>query len=198
VKDSSLWPKERRNKSTAVNGKLDNIELLRTPNGSFWDPDDEYFNRNGFDIHGGYYLHDLEYIPGPNWLSDLGCYEDEKEKYQNIDLEKLDDNLFFGAEEAGEDDPEFQGDFEGEDDDFNDEEYQKYLNNENFQDILKNLNINDKNIKENPSIDEILKSLETVNLTGNKPTKIKGKKNKKKKKATKKNEDEEWETASDN
>ena len=38
---------------------------------------------------------EIEYIPGPNWLEDLGCYEKDREKYENLDLEKLDDENIF-------------------------------------------------------------------------------------------------------
>ena len=43
------------------------------------------------DIHGGWYTKEKEYIYGPDWLSDLGCYEDEKEKYKGRN--PLDDDL---------------------------------------------------------------------------------------------------------
>lgn len=173
------------------------MEFFRTPNGSFWDPDDEYFNRNGFDIHGGYYLQDMEYIPGPTWLSDLGCYEDDKEMYENIDLEKMDDNLFYGKEEENYDDIEFKGDFE-EEADFNDQEYKDFLKNGNYNDILKNLDINNLNMGNNQNIDDILKSLGNININEAKPKKSKGKKKKKGAANKKKNEEEDWETASDN
>ena len=61
-------------------GITDNEGFYRTPNGSFWDPDGVYFNKDGVDIHGGKYTNS-EYIPGPGWLENLLCYEDEKEKY---------------------------------------------------------------------------------------------------------------------
>ena len=45
--------------------------------------DGEYFNRHGFDIHGGKYINKLDYIPGPTWIEELGCYPEDKDKYQN-------------------------------------------------------------------------------------------------------------------
>jgi hypothetical protein len=59
-------------------GKYDQHGFYYLPDGSFWDPDGVYFN-NGLDKHGGYYNEHLEYIPGPGWIDDLMCYEDEKE-----------------------------------------------------------------------------------------------------------------------
>ncbi|MCQ2819831.1 MAG: hypothetical protein MJ252_21410, partial [archaeon] len=84
-------PKERRSRNKDTQGKLDDDGFFRTPNGSFWDPDGEYFNKDGFDIHGGFYSNILDYVPGPTWIKELGCYPEEKEKYENIDLNKFED-----------------------------------------------------------------------------------------------------------
>ncbi len=84
VYDPSLWPKERKPKPTQ--GKLDELGFFYTPNGSFFDYDNEYFNKNGYDIHGGFYTDNKEYINGPDWNSEIGCYEDEKEKYLNMNI----------------------------------------------------------------------------------------------------------------
>ena len=35
-----------------VEGEYDDEGFFNTPNGSFWDPDGVYFNREGFDKHG--------------------------------------------------------------------------------------------------------------------------------------------------
>ncbi len=59
-------------------GKYDQNGFYSTPNGSFWDPDGVYFNREGFDNHGGFYDQFLEYHPGAGWIDDLMCYEDQK------------------------------------------------------------------------------------------------------------------------
>ena len=58
-----------------IEGELDELDFFTTPNGSFWDPDYVYFNREGYDRHGGYYL----YIPGENWDEKNQCYFDEIE-----------------------------------------------------------------------------------------------------------------------
>ena len=72
-------------------GKFDDKGFYRTPNGSFWDPNEIYFNRKGFDNHGGRWEND-EYVPGPNWLEEHMCYEDEKDDimdfFENIQKEK--------------------------------------------------------------------------------------------------------------
>jgi hypothetical protein len=59
-----------------------------TPNGSFWDGDGVYFNRQGLDRHEGYYDEEYEYHPGRGWIPHLLCYEDEivdkdKDIYKN-------------------------------------------------------------------------------------------------------------------
>ena len=59
-------------------GAFDNFGFYYTPDGSFWDPDGIYFNPEGHDCHGGYYSESLEYCPGPGWIEELMCYEDEK------------------------------------------------------------------------------------------------------------------------
>lgn len=41
---SSPGPKQRRVKDSNVVGVTDELGFFRTPNGSFWDADDEYFN----------------------------------------------------------------------------------------------------------------------------------------------------------
>ena len=61
-------PKERRKRTKETEGKFDDDGFFTTPNGSFWDMDGEYFNRYGYDIHGGKYIDKLDYIPGPTRL----------------------------------------------------------------------------------------------------------------------------------
>ena len=61
-------------------GEYDPNGFYYTPDGSFWDPDGVYFNSEGFDVHGGYFDGNLEYTPGPGWIHELMCYEDEKEE----------------------------------------------------------------------------------------------------------------------
>ena len=73
-----------------IEGHYDDDGFFITPNGSFWDPDYVYFNREGYDRHGGKYDENGTYIPGEGWDDNLNCYESEKE--QNGD-EKDDDNL---------------------------------------------------------------------------------------------------------
>ena len=91
--ENSKIPKERRIRTKETEGKLDDDGFFRTPNGSFWDMDGEYFNRHGFDIHGGKYVNVLDYIPGPTWIEELGCYPEDEEKYKNEDINDIvDDN----------------------------------------------------------------------------------------------------------
>ena len=196
--------------------------FFRTPNGSFWDQDDEYFNKEGFDINGGYYIKEIEYIPGPNWLDDLGCYEKDKEKYMNLDLDKLDDENFYEEENINEDgkyeEDIFKGDFEGEDDYFNDEDFKKYVKDGEFENAIKGLNLDNLkldnlNINKELSNVDILNSIMNGNGNGNgngenmfdgatalasskkKKNKNRNKKNKNKNKKV--DDDDEWKTSSD-
>ena len=61
-----------------VEGEYDADGFFNTPNGSFWDPDGVYFNREGYDKHGGYYDDQTqEYVPGKGWDEINNCYKDE-------------------------------------------------------------------------------------------------------------------------
>ena len=63
-----------------IEGKLDEYGFFYTPDGSFWDPDYVYFNKEGFDKHGGYYDKDREYIPGKGWDEINMCYYDDDDE----------------------------------------------------------------------------------------------------------------------
>ena len=61
-----------------VEGEYDEEGFFNTPNGSFWDPDGVYFNKEGYDKHGGYYDEQTqEYVPGKGWDEANNCYKDE-------------------------------------------------------------------------------------------------------------------------
>jgi hypothetical protein len=194
VEGDPCIPKDKRVKDSTTQGTLDEFGFFRTPNGSFWDPDNEYFNRQGYDIHGGYYSKDGEYVPGPDWLSDLGCYPDEKEKYLNVkyDEEEFDDEEIDESEL-------FKGDFEDEN---NDEDYD--MNNiNNINSDLKDLGLDDKKLIEqylnSNTIGGGIYSDTIASIHKNIPDNKKNLKKKNKKK-TKKKADEEsegWETVSD-
>ena len=95
-------PKERRKRLKDTEGKFDDDGFFRTPNGSFWDMDGEYFNRYGFDIHGGKYINGLDYIPGPTWIEELGCYPEDEEKYKKEDIDDFNDENEFNDINIGE------------------------------------------------------------------------------------------------
>ena len=67
----------------SIPGEYDEAGFFNTPNGSFWDPDGVYFNREGFDKHGGYYDDNNEYIPGEGWDEANNCYLDEIDDYDD-------------------------------------------------------------------------------------------------------------------
>lgn len=95
-----------------IEGRLDDDGFFITPNGSFWDPDYVYFNRKGFDKHGGRYDESGEYKPGEGWDEELNCYESEKEDNYFKDEEDELDN------EEGINDQDAVDDFGMDDDDF--------------------------------------------------------------------------------
>ena len=51
----------------------------------FWDPDGVYFNRHGYDIHGGMYNDEGTYIPGKGWDYQNNCYFDEYDDGDDVD-----------------------------------------------------------------------------------------------------------------
>lgn len=78
-----------------------------TPNGSFWDGDGVYFNRQGYDVHDGYYDTEYEYHPGTGWIPHLLCYEDElsdkggeedgeKKEFDYENIDDLHDEIDYG------------------------------------------------------------------------------------------------------
>lgn len=98
----------------------------------FWDPDGYYFNREGYDKHGGYYDDNHEYIPGQGWDYVNNCYPDENEN-EHLDAfyEDLEDDLGedeFTHYDVNDDYGEFK------DDDFDDENVKTYnnYNNHNY------------------------------------------------------------------
>ena len=58
-------------------GFFDEFGFYITKDGKFWDPDGVFFNKNGFDKHGGFYDNQLIYNPGKGWVDQYQCYEDE-------------------------------------------------------------------------------------------------------------------------
>jgi hypothetical protein len=55
-------------------GYYDHQGYYITPNGSFWDENLVYYNRDGFDKYGGTFDEYGTYVPGPDWNEDFGCY----------------------------------------------------------------------------------------------------------------------------
>ena len=80
-------------------GDYDENGFFVTPNGSLWDPDGVYFNKDGFDKHGGYYDDNNEYIPGEGWDEANNCYVDE--------LNDLDDDYEYESDHDDEEDDGF-------------------------------------------------------------------------------------------
>ena len=64
-------------------GYYDDRGFYTTPNGSFWDDEQTYFNHLGFDRHGGTYDKYGIYQPGPNYDEKLGLYQDQKDLFSS-------------------------------------------------------------------------------------------------------------------
>lgn len=58
-------------------GYHDDKGFYVTPEGSFWDDEGMYFNRFGYDRHGGFYDKYDKYNPGQDWNEEFGCYNSE-------------------------------------------------------------------------------------------------------------------------
>ena len=59
-------------------GFYDDRGFYTTPNGSFWDDDNNYFNHFGLDVHGGTYDKYGIYQPGKDFDEKTGFYNNEK------------------------------------------------------------------------------------------------------------------------
>lgn len=108
-------------------GRYDENGFYITPNGSFWDPDGVYFNREGIDRHGGFYDENVEYHPGPGWIEELLCYEDEKHKFLQMKPRQRKNNRNF------EDDDDLFDENDDMDDLFENVDYQKLMNEEEIK-----------------------------------------------------------------
>ena len=72
-----------------IEGDYDEDGFFITPNGSFWDPDGVYFNRQGYDKHGGYYDDSNgEYVPGKGWDHVNNCYYDDDDDFYEDEEEE--------------------------------------------------------------------------------------------------------------
>ena len=141
-----------------IEGKLDEDGFFITPNGSFWDQDYVYFNREGFDKHGGRYDENGEYVPGKGWDDNLNCYESEKDNYDDEkeenefdegyteeammkELAQFDDDDLFEGKDLIKEDPNIEKVIKHENekeekDDFMDEEKNEKKDNKNNEDDL--------------------------------------------------------------
>ena len=141
-----------------IEGKLDEDGFFITPNGSFWDQDYVYFNREGFDKHGGRYDENGEYVPGKGWDDNLNCYESEKDNYDDEkeenefdegyteeammkELAQFDDDDLFEGKDLIKEDPNIEKVIKHENekeekDEFMDEEKNEKKDNKNNDDDL--------------------------------------------------------------
>ena len=74
-------------------GFIDDRGFYTTPNGSFWDDDQNYFNHLGFDRHGGSYDKYGIYLPGPDYDENTGLYKDQKELLPKSEKNEVKENI---------------------------------------------------------------------------------------------------------
>jgi hypothetical protein len=74
-------------------GYYDHQGYYITPNGSFWDENLVYYNRDGFDKYGGTFDEYGTYIPGPDWNEDFGCYNVEMGNHSKTHQDALQNAL---------------------------------------------------------------------------------------------------------
>ena len=129
-------------------GKYDDLGFYHTPNGSFWDCDGVYFNKDGKDVHGGFYDDKLEYHPGEGWIDSLMCYEDEV----NPNNKDLLNNIEYGGND-GEDDYE-DGDYDVYEDFKEDLKYKGNYSGKSYYDIDNNKKPEVKKIENKPQIQQ--------------------------------------------
>lgn len=70
-------------------GVLQEDGFYVTPEGSFWDPEGDYFNKYGFDKYGGNYDQYKVYIPGEGWLEEFQCYKEDLHIKDENELREL-------------------------------------------------------------------------------------------------------------
>jgi hypothetical protein len=176
-KSTSIEEFPERIKEEVEDGYIDDRGFYTTPNGSFWDENETYFNHIGFDKHGGRYDEYGVYQPGPNYNFEFNCYEDEIDKKNNKCFEQINENTKKTLVECYESNnqciEEFnrihqnieEGDYDGEENncEYNEEEMKKIYNecidianqfnngNNDNENVIKNVN-NEKN--ENVEINE--------------------------------------------
>ena len=148
-KDSNKTTKETFKKESFIEkqwteqteGEYDEDGFFVTPNGSFWDPDGVYFNKDGFDKHGGRYDLDGVYIPGEGWNEKNNCYESEIEDYDGFDEQEAEfgDNMDKIDDDDNLDDDVFESDFK---------------NDDNFNKLFEDIKIDDNKEKQNYDLDE--------------------------------------------
>ena len=74
-------------------GYIDDRGFYTTPNGSFWDDEHTYFNRLGFDRHGGTYDKYGIYQPGAGYDENTGLYNDQKEFMAGNEMKDVQKNI---------------------------------------------------------------------------------------------------------
>ena len=138
-------------------GFVDDRGFYTTPNGSFWDDDQTYFNHLGFDRHGGSYDKYGVYQPGPGYDEKTGLYNDQKEliapsemidtnKIMELSISKLKEQEKKDERTIKKYEQPMEESEESDDDDDEDKSNVTYDENdfkEAYEEVMKNENINE-------------------------------------------------------
>jgi hypothetical protein len=88
-RETKQAPYRDRDFEEVEGGYYDTQGYYITPEGSFWDENLVYFNREGFDKYGGTFDEYGTYLPGPGWNEEFGCYEAELGSHSLINNDML-------------------------------------------------------------------------------------------------------------
>ena len=119
-------------------GYIDDRGFYTTPNGSFWDDDQTYFNHLGFDRHGGSYDKYGIYLPGPGYDEKTGLYKDQKELLDisgNIEETKIENSISKLREQEKKDEKTIK-------------EYEELVEESEDEDDKSNITFDEEDIKE--------------------------------------------------
>ena len=86
IQEDIVLPFVDRPYEEVEDGYIDDRGFYTTPNESFWDDDQTYFNHLGFDRYGGSYDKYGIYQPGPEYDVKTGFYKEQKELFNATEV----------------------------------------------------------------------------------------------------------------
>ena len=119
-------------------GYIDDRGFYTTPNGSFWDDDQTYFNHFGFDKYGGSYDKYGIYHPGTGYDENTGLYKEQKE-FITCDMKDVEKNIAMSISKLKDQEKK---------DEITIKKYEKLEEESEDEDDKSNLTFDDNDIKE--------------------------------------------------